>query len=467
MFVKYDIIVIGAGSGGLNIAGFMNKVGFKTLLIDKSDRSIGGDCLNFGCVPSKALIHISRLLNDAYRVRDFGIQTTGNVDIKRVMDYVKSKQEIIREHENADYFRGKGMDVALGPAKFSGRNEVTVNSEAYTAKKIVIATGSRPRMLSVPGIENAKVYTNETIFDIDFLPENLTVIGGGPIGIELGQSFLRLGSNVTVVEQAAHFLPKEMPEISDVLYHRLKNEGMQFYFNTEVQAFNSDNELILKAGNGQNKSVPFNAVLVSVGRELNIDGIGLEDAGIETANGRIVLNEKLQTTNPDVLVVGDAAGSYQFTHAAELHAGVVLNNFFSPLKKKLNNDYLSWVTYTSPEIATFGLNERTLRERGVDFETVSMDLADDDRAITDDATEGRLVMYIAKGKIIGGSMVAENAGELFQELALAMSAKLNVKHLFNKTYPYPTASRINKSAILQHMSGRLTPLAQKFLHVMY
>lgn len=462
----YDIIVIGAGSGGLNIAGFMNTSGFKTLLIDKNDMSIGGDCLNTGCVPSKALIHVSRLAHDAHEAQKFGLEVTGSIDIEKVTSYVYDKKEIIRLHDNAEYFRKKGIDVVLGMAEFAGPNSVKINDTVYEGKKIVIATGSRARSLDIKGIEQVDIYTNENIFEIKFLPKHLVVIGGGPIGMELGQAFRRLGSKVSVIEYGPKFLPKEIPEIADVLRKQLEKEGVEFYFNSRIKEFTSPNNITLTVEEKEH-NLDFDAVLVSIGRILNIENLELEKAGIEYEKGRITVDEKLRTTNKKVFLCGDVAGSYQFTHAAELHAGVILNNFFSPFKKKLNNDYLSWVTYTSPEIATFGLNEDELKRRGVDFKKVTLDFADDDRAIVDNAREGILVLYISKNRIVGGSMVGEHAGELFQELTLAMSSKLKVKNIFGKTYPYPTASRINKSIILKHMSGKLTPFVKKLLKFMY
>ena len=462
----YDIIVVGAGSGGLNVAGFMNTVGFKTLLIDKTDRNIGGDCLNFGCVPSKALIHVSRIAREAKEAEKFGLKVSGDIDISKVTKYVYDKQEIIRLHDNADYFRKKGIEVAIGSAEFTGKNSVKVEGTVYEGKKIVIATGSRPRLLDLSGIEQVKYFTNETIFDIDFFPKRLLTIGGGPIGMELSQAFARLGSEVSVLEYSPKFLPKEASEIAEILKNRLENEGVKFYFNSRLKEFTSPNTITFTVDEKEH-TTGFDAVLVSIGRVLNIEGLQLEKAGIEVKDGKLKVDDYLKTTNKNVFVCGDIAGSYQFTHAAELHASVLFNNFFSPLKKKLTNDYLSWVTYTSPEIATFGLNKEELKRRGVDYKKVTIDLKDDDRAIVDEATDGLVILYISKNRIIGGSMIAEHAGELSQELSLAMSSKMNVKNIFNKTYPYPTASRINKSIILKHLSGKLTPFVKKFLRFMY
>lgn len=463
----YDIIAIGAGSGGLNIAGFMNKAGFKTLLIDKSDKTIGGDCLNFGCVPSKALIHISRLIHNSNSVAEFGVKTTGKVDIKKVMEYIKSKQEIFRKHESAAWFKSLGMDVALGKAQFAGPNSVKVNNKTYTGKKIVLATGSSPRKLELPGIEKVDYLTNETIFDIDYLPKKFLIIGGGPIGIELGQAFNRLGSEVHILEHGPKFLPKESSEISEVLHKQLEKEGMKFHFNTTPTEFSSSKELIIKNSKGKNETISFDAVLISIGRQINTQGLDLEKADIQMDGRKIKVNEYLQTTNKNVFCCGDIAGSYQFTHAAELHAGVIISNFFSPIKKKLTNDHLSWVTYTNPEIATFGLNEKQLEERNIEYEKLELGFDEDDRAIVDEYTDSKVVLYISKDKLVGGSMVAPGAGELFQELVLTNSAKLDIKHLFNKVYPYPTASRINKKIISTYFSKKLTPKAKKILQFLY
>jgi len=465
--MKYDIIVIGAGSGGLNIAGFMNTAGFKVLLIDKSDRSIGGDCLNFGCVPSKALIHVSRLCYDAKEAMPFGLTTKGKVDIKRVMNYVSSKVNVIRKHENADHFRRKGMDVVLGLAKFAGKNKVSVNGRVYTGKKILLATGSRPRTLTTPGVEKVDYYTNETIFGMKKLPEHLVIVGGGPVGIELGQAFRRFGSKVSVINGGSIFLPKERPEIAHVLKEQLEKEGMKFYFNSRPKEFTSAKNIVIENKNGKKTTLHFDALLVSTGRQLNTEGLDLEKAGIQMDGHKLNVDNYLRTTNKRVLLCGDIVGSYQFTHAAELHAAVIINNFFSPFKKKVSYDHLSWVTYTSPEIATFGLNEGTLTKRKIAYEKLELDFTDDDRAIVDDFTKGRMVLFISKGKILGGSMVAMNAGELFQELILANTSKLDIKEIIHKIYPYPTAGRVNKTIIGHHFMKKLTPRSKKILKWLY
>jgi len=465
----YDIIAVGAGSGGLNIAGFMNKAGFEVLLIDKSDKNIGGDCLNFGCVPSKALIHIAKIIHNAKLSEEFGLSVKGNLNMEKVIEYIKQKQDIIREHENARWFRKQGMDVELGEAEFVGKNRIKVNGKTYEGKKIVLATGSKPLIPKIRGIEKIKnIYTNETIFDLNNLPEKLVIIGGGPIGVELGQAFLRLGSNVTIIQRGSHFLPKENPEISNILYEQLLKEGMHIHMNCEPTSFQSENSLAAKTKSEKIVKINFDAVLLATGRELNIPR-GLENTGVElTENKRkIKVNEYLQTTNRKIYLCGDIAGGYQFTHATELHASVILNNFFSPFKKKLSYDNFSWVTYTDPEIATFGLNEEELKKRNVKYKKLIQDYEDVDRGIVDNSG-GKLIIYINKtNKILGGSLISPNAGEIFQELGLAMGSGLSVKSVFNKIYPYPTASRINKKAIPKLYSEKLTSFSKKLLRVLY
>lgn len=470
---KYDIIIIGAGSAGLSVSLFMNKVGFNVLLIDKTDHHIGGDCLNDGCVPSKALIHIARISHSAKEAEKFGIQVNGQVDIKKATEYIYKRQSIIREHENAEHFRKEGLDVVLSVAKFIGRHEVEVEGKKYYGKKIVIATGSKPKKLKVPGIEKVKYYDNESIFHINDLPPRLLVVGGGPIGIELGQAFHRLGSKVTVVQRGEAILEHDEKAVTDILYHQLKNEGIEFIFNADVDCFPTFNEAIITLKEGDKQTIAMDAVFVGIGRELNIKNLQLEKAGVEVKDDKIEVNEYMQTTNKNIYVCGDVAGSLQFSHAAEQQARIILNNLFSPLKKKLNNNYMSWVTFTDPELATFGLQEKDLKKKKIKYRCLDTDFDSDDRAITDSHRYGKLILYISQGsflhkeKILGGTMVAPGAGELVQELILANAAKISINAIFHKIYPYPVASRINQKAIVHYKQEGLTEGIKKLLRFTY
>jgi len=470
----YDIIVIGAGSGGLNIAVFMARIGCTVLLIDKSDRSIGGDCLNYGCIPSKALIHVARMVYTGKNVSQFGITQQGEVDIEKVMAYVTERKEIIREHENAAHFRNLGIDVVLGTATFASANEVEVDNTKYTGKKIVIATGSRPRTLTIPGASEAFalgiLHTNETIFDLKVLPKKLVVIGAGPIGVELGQALSHLGSEVTLVSNDSHILPREDTSVVNVLFEQLQRDGMHFVFNTNTVRIQKSTLILKDRNTDAENSLPFDVILVAIGRILNTDNLQLEKAGVEIRDGKIVVDAYLRTTNKNIYVCGDVAGMHQFTHAAELHAGLLLRNFFTPFfKKKLSTKNMSWVTYATPEIATYGLSEKELLAQHIPYTILEESFEHDDRAITDSATHGIAKMFVnpKSGRILGGTMVAPHAGELIQELILSMSAKIPISKIFNKTYPYPTASRINKRVVTGYFKEKLTVRAASILKTLF
>lgn len=472
----YDIIVIGAGSGGLNIASFMNSIGLKVLLIDRSDEHIGGDCLNTGCVPSKALIHVARMHKNAQDVTAFGVRLGGSIDLSKVMAHVKGAQDVIRLHENAEYFRSKGMDVVLGEASFTSRDSVRVGDNMYRGKKIVIATGSRPRLLTIPGTEeverSGRLYTNENIFSLTTLPRKLLIIGAGPIGIELGQAFRHLGSEVSIVTNDAKILPREDNKLSSVLFEQLKRDGVQFHFNKNTLRFEKESLLVLEdKDTHEETTLAFDAVLVSIGRVLNTESLALNMAGVAVdERGKIKVDPYLRTTNKNVLVCGDVAGQHQFTHAAELHAGVIIKNMLTPFfKKKLSTDALSWVTYTTPELATYGQGEAQLKERNIPYKVLESSFEEDDRAITDDARYGytKMFVHIKTKQILGGTMIAPNAGELIQELIMATTNGLTTSAIFNKIYPYPTAGRINKRVVTNGERERLTPFVKKIMRLLY
>ena len=470
---RSDVIIIGAGSGGLSVGLFLAKVGINVTMIVKSDKDVGGECLNDGCVPSKALIHVARQLQAAREAQLYGITLTGDVDIQKAIGYVHAQQEIIRKHENAAWLSEQGITVVLGEACFEGKHEVNVKGEIYSAKKIVVATGSKPRKLKVQGIEQVDYLDNENIFHINKLPERLLVVGGGPIGMEIAQAMQRLGSKVTVIETGDGILTHDDKALTNILLKRLQVEGITFYFNVSLQKFSSPNDALLKKENGETFTLSFDAVFVGIGRELILEPLRLEKAGIEVKDHKIIVDDQLRTTNKDVLVCGDIAGDLQFSHAAELHGRIILNNFFSPLNKKLNNDHMSWVTFTEPEIATFGLNEKQIKDRGIKYEKLEQDFTGDNRAVTDNYRYARTILYISKAgflkkeKILGGTMIAPNAGELIQELILANIVGLSISSIFNKIYPYPVATRINQQLIVKHKQKTLTAGLKKLLHVAF
>ncbi len=466
----YDMIVIGAGSGGLNIAVFMAKAGFSTLMIDKTDEDIGGDCLNVGCVPSKALIYIANQVYAGSQSQQFGMNLGGKIDWTEVKSYIHSKIAEIREHENADYFRDQGLNVVLGEARLTGKRQVSVGEENFQAKNIVLATGSRPRKLDIPGIEKleygVQYHDNTTIFNAPTFPQKLVVVGGGPIGVELGQAFSRLGSQVTIIQRGDRLIPRETEAASGILYDQLIAEGITVRLESNPIGVLSETTLKVDHEDGTSEVIEFDAILGSIGRELRtIEGCDLAGVGL-TERGTYMVKPTLQTTNPHIYVIGDAVGGPQFTHTAELQAGTLFNNLFSPFKKEVSYDTFSWVTYTSPEIATFGQSEDQLKSQKIDYSVEEIDIHQEDRQLIE-SRQGMLRLYLKNNKILGGTMVGDKAGELVQELILAMHTGLKIDDIFSKTYPYPTASRINKALIRKVMARKLTKVSKWSLRMVY
>ncbi len=452
---KYDVIVIGAGSAGLGSSGVANALGLKTLLIEKDGDNFGGDCTNFGCVPSKALIHIANQFHQAKSAERFGLKTSGKAHMGGILDHIHQMQTFIKDTEDAAALRKKGIDVVIGTAVFDSRDALKVNDETFTARVILLCTGSSPRMLDIEGMDSVKVYTNETIFfDCRKLPKNLVVIGGGPIGCELGQAFSRLGSQVTIVNRGDRLLKKEPEKVSEILETRFKEEGIQILSHAEVQFF-KDGKAGIASKEKEILKIPCDAVLISVGRTVNTKGMHFDTAGIElTEKGKIKVDEYLQSTNKKVYVIGDAVGSYMFSHGAEKMVRQLWRNLLIPIFKKKNtwND-LSWVTFTDPQVAHFGLTEEKLQEQGIRYQRQDQDFAHDDRAIVEEYTYGQMSLWLNDSnsvggkKILSGSMIAPRAGELVQELELAKHAGIPISELNDRVYPYPVAARINQKTI--------------------
>lgn len=462
---EFDIIVAGAGAAGLNIASFMNKVGLEVLLIEQEENRIGGDCLNFGCVPSKSLIHIAGEIYSSKKAEKFGIKQPGELDFSKVKSYIQDNIEQIREHENKEYLEDKGITVKTGQAKFIGENKLEVSGEEFTADKIVLATGARPRQLDIPGSEDVKIHDNETIWNIDELPEKMVVIGGGFVGLELAQAFQYLGSEVHVFERGEIVLKPAPKGVSKKVEENLEESGVKIHKQTSAKKF-KDKNLIVEHESGETKEVEFDLIFASIGRITNTDGIGLNQAGVETTErGKLITDKYLRTTNKNIYACGDVVGEHQFTHATELHASVILKNLFSPLNSKLNTDHIAWTMFTDPEVSVFGLQKNQLEERGVDYEVVENDFTEDDRAIISDYSDESLMeLYIDnKDRIRGGFIIAPQAGEMAQELILANTEGIKVGKLFKKVSPYPTASRVNRNTAAKYMGSKLTSFKKKIL----
>lgn len=476
---KYDVIVIGAGAAGLGSSGVANALGLKTLMIEKDENNFGGDCTNYGCVPSKALIHLSHQFHQAKLASKFGLSVSGKADMGAILDHVHKLQDHIKSTEDAATLRSHGIDVVIGEASFSSKESITVNGEEYTAKFIFLCTGSAPRKITIEGMDAVQVYTNENIFfDCRTLPEHMVVIGGGPIGCELGQVFSRFGAKVTIVNRGSRLLNKEPEKVSQILEEQFIKEGITVINEAEVKSFTGGIAQVFSK-DGTKTEIPCDATLISVGRTVKTKGLNLEKGGVAlTERGKIQVDTYLKTTNKKVYTIGDAAGSYMFSHGAEKMVRQVWRNILLPVFKKKNTmSDLSWVTFTDPQVAHFGLTEKQMWDQGVSNYRQDQTFEHDDRAILQDYTYGHLSIWFdgnknpGKKKVLSGSMIAPQAGKLIQELELAKHAKISASKLESRVYPYPVATRINQKALRGIMASTRTgwkiKVARKVFRALY
>ncbi|MGB3801546.1 MAG: FAD-dependent oxidoreductase [Lewinella sp.] len=471
----HDLIVIGAGSGGLGAAGFGGAIGLNVALIDKTRHDYGGECLNYGCVPSKALLHVAAQFAGAREATAFGLQIEGKADMKTVQQYIRERQDIIREHESPEYLIDTyGLDCIVGEAMLTGEKEVTVNGRKLTAPRIVLATGSNPRHLKVPGVEHVKQYDNESVFsELEELPDRLLIIGGGPNSCEMAQAFQRLGSQVVLLSRSERLLQHDPAPAAAILERKLRAEGVDIRFNTEVREFSDGHTAQLKHDDLPAGEVSFSHLIVAIGRSVRTQGLGLELAGVHVKGDRIITDDYYRTSNPAIFTVGDAYGREMFSHGAEKHNTDLWTNLLSPIDKKHKLDHFSWVTFTDPEIATFGLTPQQLEEAGTDYETVEQSFDHDDRAVAANYDDSLLILYLSKpafgsAKVLGGCMAAPAAGEMIQELHLLQQLDLDYGKLTNKIYAYPVGSRINQKPARDRAQNRLlSPLTKRVLQAAY
>ncbi len=446
--IKTDLCVIGGGSGGLSVAAGAVQMGADTVLIEGG--KMGGDCLNYGCVPSKALIAAAKKAASLDHASDFGV--TGerpNVDYGAVMDHVASVIAGIAPHDSVERFEGLGVNVQEGYGRFISPKQVEVNDTIVEARRFIVSTGSSPTAPPIPGLEEAGYLTNENLFENREMPDHLIVIGGGPIGMEMAQAHRRLGCKVTVLE-AFKALGKDDPDLTAVALKALRGEGIDIREGVKIANVSRDTggvSIKLETDQGE-ETITGSHLLVAAGRKPNIDRLNLEAAGIEYDRSGIKVDARLRTSNKKVFAIGDVAGGYQFTHMAGYHAGIVIRNALFRLPAKVNYDAVPWVTYTDPEIANVGLTEAQAREKfGDDIRVLTFEYKENDRARAELRTEG-LVKAITskKGKILGAGIVGLQAGELIHPWTLAISSGLKISAMASFIAPYPTLGELNKRA---------------------
>lgn len=443
--IEADIAIIGAGSGGLSVAAGAAQLGARVVLAEKG--KMGGDCLNYGCVPSKALIAAGDVAQTARDSGKFGINGRAPaIDFAKVHGHVHGVIGAIAPHDSVERFEGLGVKVIQSPAKFVDRDTLEAGGHRIRARRFVVATGSSAFVPPIRGIGDVRTYTNETIFDLTETPEHLIVIGGGPIGLELAQAHRRLGARVTVLE-ALTLLPKDDPDAAAVVRQRLLAEGLTIREGAKVESVephgNGVSVLVMK--DGRSERFTGTHLLIAAGRRPNVNGLGLEEAGIAYTRQGITVDARLRTTNKRVFAIGDVAGSYQFTHMAGYHAGTVIRNALFNLPAKVDDRAVPWVTFTDPELAHVGLMEAEAKARDGAARAVTWAFEENDRAQAERASEGFIKMVAGKsGKILGATIVGRHAGELILLWVLAVQKELKVKDMTSIIAPYPTLSEVSK-----------------------
>ena len=455
---EHDLIVVGGGAAGLVTSAGAAGIGARVALIEH-DR-LGGECLWNGCVPSKALIACARAAHAVSTASRFGVGVRGSdVDFGRVMEWVVEAQRRIEPHDSPERFRSLGVEVIRGTARFVGERTLRVDGRTMAAKRVVIATGSKPAVPPIDGLADVPFLTNETVFSLDHQPETLLVLGAGPIGLELAQAFARLGTTVRLLDAAPQLLPREDAELSELLGRRLAAENVEILLGTTVtRVFREGRTIRLSAarGDGTPVTVEGDTLLVATGRVSNVGPIEPEKAGVETGKLGVVVDERLRTTADGVWAAGDVTGGLRFTHVADYQARLVVRNAFFPLASKADYSVVPWVTFTDPELAHVGLTEPEARERhGAGVRVWRRPFSDVDRAITDGEPWGMVKLVTdRRGKVLGGHILGYGAGNMIAEVALAMKHGVPASKLSSTVHAYPTHAEAIKQAAEGYQRSR-------------
>ena len=469
---SYNLVVIGAGSGGLVSAAGAAGIGARVALIES--HLLGGDCLNVGCVPSKALLKCAKAAAAVRNAAAFGVKVDGviSVDFGLVMERMRRLRARIAPNDSAKRFTEKlGVDVFLGKGKFTGRNTIEVNGQTLTFSKAVVATGGTAAIPNIPGLNQAPYLTNATIFNLTQLPARLGVIGAGPIGLEMAQAFQRFGSQVTVFSRSDKILEKEDPEAARIVETSLRRDGVTLAFHSNYKRVESRDgkapiKIVLEDGKGE-RELEFDGLLIATGRKPSVKGLGLEAAGVSYDERMgVKVNDGLQTSNPDVYAVGDVASIYQFTHMADFMARLVIRNALFFGRDKFSNFLIPWATYTDPEVAHVGLYEKDLQEKSIEFATFTRKFSDVDRTILEGETEGFVKIHVKKGtdQILGATIVGSHAGDMISEITVAMQSGMGLGKLASVIHPYPTAAEAIRQCGDAYNRARLTPTVKGIFH---
>lgn len=481
---KYDLTIIGGGSAGLVLAVAGAKLGKKTALIEK--HRLGGDCLWTGCVPSKALLKTAKVAHSMRNSEKYGIPSVETEpDFQHVMNYVRSTQNHIEEeHDNPERFREMGVDVIFGDGYFDSRDTFIVEdhengtTRTINSKNFVISTGSRPLVPSIPGLDLCDHLDSENVWELTELPQRLLVVGAGPIGIELGQAFHRLGSDVTIAQRSNRILNKEDLDVSEKMFEYLSADGIDIRLNTGIYAVEKRDDITVEFTDTgtftgtdhdkheDNQAQTFDKILIATGRAPNVEGLGLEEIGVRIGKTGIVVNNRLQTHVKNIYAAGDVIGHYLFTHVAAYQAQLLIKNILLPFRQKINYGVVPWTTFCDPEVARCGLTETEAREKYGDVDVFRLDQSDVDRAVADGETQGftKVIASRWRGRILGVHIVGTNAGEVLHEYVLAMQEGIPLRKLSGMIHVYPTyAASVLRVAAKWLSEGTLVQMLRRLI----
>jgi pyruvate/2-oxoglutarate dehydrogenase complex dihydrolipoamide dehydrogenase (E3) component len=456
----FDIGILGGGSAGLTVASGSAQLGAKTLLVEKEEK-LGGDCLHFGCVPSKTLIRTAHVYHLMKNASQFGLPSVEvkPVDFREVAQRIQSVIGTIQKHDSEERFCKLGVKVEFGQAHFEDKHTIRLNGQTHSAKTWVIATGSSPAIPPVDGLDKTPHITNKEIFSLERLPTSMIVLGAGPIATEMAQAFNRLGSKVTVVQRSNQILSKEDKDMADQVMTVLSHEGVQFLLNASVlktRDLGTEREVVVKTGDGKTTNLRGETILVAMGRSANLGGLGLE--GIEVAFDRkgLTVDQRLRTTRKHIYGAGDTTGAYLFTHAAGYEGGIVISNAIFHFPKKADYTFLPWCTYTDPELASIGMNEKTAKAAGIAYTVWTEEFKDNDRSLAEGEKRGKIKMLLdEKEKPIGIQILGPRAGDLVSEWVAVINGKVKLSALASAVHPYPTLGEINKKVAGTFFSEKL------------
>ena len=445
----YDIGIIGGGAAGLTVASGAAQLGAKTLLVEK-EKALGGDCLHYGCVPSKTLIRSAQVYHLMKNSTAFGLPAieTQPVDFQAVKKRIQSVIETIQKHDSEERFCSLGAKVQFGEPSFVDEHSVRLNGDKVSARNWVIATGSSPSVPAVEGLDKTPYITNKEIFTLDQLPSSMVILGAGPIAIEMAQAFCRLGTKVSVVQRSGQILTKEDKDMADEIMKVLGSEGVTFHLNASVlrvKDLGSEKELVLKDGEETPISLKAEKILVAMGRDPNVKALGLEGIDVEFDRKGIKVDDRMRTTRKHIYAAGDITGTYQYTHAAGYEGGIVVSNAIFHLPRRANYTFLPWCTYTDPELASIGMNEKRAREAGMEYSIWTEPFKSNDRSLAEGEQAGKIKLLLDKSeKPLGVQILGPQAGELVSEWVAVLNGKVKLSTLATAVHPYPTLGEINK-----------------------